>query len=116
MLNRHLHYISTSSQWRIEGGGLLGVLYTPDPPIPLANQILKKFLMTCIKPQFSLPLLKISLGNPYLKFLDLTKLFIAHAPMKKKSRNFVFNPFQSTLKYVSKNRLSTEEVKRSLDV
>ena len=30
------------------------------------------------------PLLKISLGNPYLKILDLTKLFIVDTPMKKK--------------------------------
>ena len=37
------------------------------------------------------PLLKISLGNPYLKILDLSKLFIADAPVKKKS-TFLFYP------------------------
>ena len=31
------------------------------------------------------PLLKISLRNPYLKFLDLAKLFVAVAPITKKS-------------------------------
>ena len=30
------------------------------------------------------PLFKISLGNPYLKILDPTKLFVTDAPMKKK--------------------------------
>ena len=34
-------------------------------------------------PLFFCPLLKISLGNPYLKILELTKLFIADAPIKK---------------------------------
>ena len=38
------------------------------------------------------PLLKIPLGNPYLKMFNLTKLFIADAPMKKKW----FYPSQST--------------------
>ena len=33
---------------------------------------------------FFCPLLEISLVNPYLKFIDLKKLFIADAPMKKK--------------------------------
>ena len=51
-----------------------------------------------------LPLLKISLGNPYLKILDLTKLFIADAPMKKKIIKFSFTPSQCILKYGSKNR------------
>ena len=50
------------------------------------------------------PLLKISLGNPYLKILDLTKLFIADASMKKKIKKFSFTPSQSTLKYGSENR------------
>ena len=30
------------------------------------------------------PLLKISFGNPYLKILDLQKLFVVDAAMKKK--------------------------------
>jgi len=30
------------------------------------------------------PLLKISPGNPYLKIIDLAKLFVANAPMKEK--------------------------------
>ena len=41
------------------------------------------------------PLLKISLGNPYLKILGLLKLFVANTPMKKK-----FTPFQSTIKII----------------
>ena len=40
-------------------------------------------------PLFSCPVLKISLGNPSLKIIDLTKLFIADAPMKKNSKNLV---------------------------
>ena len=32
------------------------------------------------------PALKISLGDPYLKILDLAKLFVADAPMKKKNK------------------------------
>ena len=35
-----------------------------------------------IKP-FFYPLLKISLRNPYLKILDLAKLFVVDSPMKK---------------------------------
>ena len=31
-------------------------------------------------------------GNPYLKILDFSKLFIADAPMKKKSKNLVLTP------------------------
>ena len=38
------------------------------------------------------PLLKISLGNPYLKILDLTKL-IADAPIKK-SVNLISDHFE----------------------
>ena len=48
------------------------------------------------------PLLKISLVNPYLKILYLTKLFVADAPMKK-IKEFSFTFSQSTLKYGSKN-------------
>ena len=33
---------------------------------------------------FFCPILKISSCNPYLKILDLTKLFVADAPVKKK--------------------------------
>ena len=42
--------------------------------------------------------------HPYLKILDQANLFVADAPMKKKSRNFVLPPSQSTLKYGSENR------------
>ena len=60
---------------------------------------------TPLPPLLLCPLLKISLGNPYLKILDLTKLFVADAPMKKKKeKKFSFTPSQSTLKYGSKNR------------
>ena len=41
-----------------------------------------------------LPLLKISLGNPYLKILDLTTLFVVDAPMKK-STNLVLLPLRA---------------------
>ena len=51
---------------------------------------------------FFLPFTQISLSKTYLKILDLTKLFIADAPMKKKIKNFSFNPSKSTLKYGSK--------------
>ena len=34
-------------------------------------------------------LLKIIFRHPYLKTLDLVNLFVADAPMKKKSRNIV---------------------------
>ena len=50
------------------------------------------------------PLLKISFRNPYLKILDLSKLFVADAPMKKNIQNFCFTPSQSNLKYGSENR------------
>ena len=58
------------------------------------------------------PLLKISLGNPYLKILDFTKLFISDAPMKKEGQKHSFIPSQSTLKYGSKKPPMTEKVKR----
>ena len=41
------------------------------------------------------PLLKISLGNPYLKTLDLTKLFYCGWPYKKKSKNLVLPPLRA---------------------
>ena len=53
-----------------------GALYGVRPPPPL----------------FFCPLLKISLGNPHLKILDLSKLFISDAPMKKKFKKFIFTP------------------------
>ena len=45
------------------------------------------------------PLLKISLGNPYLKILEPSKLFVADTPMKNNS----FTSSQSTLKYWPEN-------------
>ena len=54
-------------------------------------------------PSFCL-LLKIIMRHPYLKILDLVNLLVANAPMKKKSRNLVLPPSQSTLKYGSENR------------
>ena len=48
------------------------ILYTPPPPFVFC------------------PLLKISLGKSYLKILDLAKLFVVDAHMKKKkSTNIV---------------------------
>jgi len=37
-------------------------------------------------PCFFCPLLKIPLDNPYLKIVDIKKLFIADAPMKKNQK------------------------------
>ena len=49
------------------------------------------------------PFTQISSGNPYLKILDLSKLFVTEAHMKrKKSKNLVLPPSQST--YGSKKR------------
>ena len=42
-------------------------------------------------------LLKKSAGDPYLKTLDFSKIFIADAPMKKKSTNFVLSPLRALL-------------------
>ena len=42
------------------------------------------------------PFLKKTLGNSYLKILDLSKLFVVASPMKKTPQNSV-PPFQSTL-------------------
>ena len=51
-------------------------------------------------------LLKISLGNPYLKILDLSNLFVADAPMRKKyEKKCSFTLSLSTLKSGSENRL-----------
>ena len=45
--------------------------------------------LTCMGMSFC-PLLKKSKGNPYLKDLEFSKLFVAGAPMKKKiSKNLV---------------------------
>ena len=46
---------------------------------------------------FFCPLLKKSSGNPYLKILDFSQLFIADAPMKKKSKNLVLPPRRALL-------------------
>ena len=67
-------------------------------------------------PRSFCPLLKISLGNPYLKILDLTKLYNADAPMKKKnSKKFSFTSSQSTLIYGSENRPWPEGLKSRLN-
>ena len=49
---------------------------------PLAPPL---FLVIC-------PLLKISLVNPYLKKLDLAKLFVTDAPIKKKIHQKLVSP------------------------
>ena len=41
------------------------------------------------------PLLIIALGNPYLKILDSTELFVADVPMKKKNKNLVSPPLRA---------------------
>ena len=56
-------------------------------------------------------LLKNIMRHSYLKILDLANLFVADAPMKKKSRNLVLPPSQSTLKYWSENRPWVRELK-----
>ena len=47
-------------------------------------------------------LLKLSLGKPYLKILDLSILFVADAHMKNKEQ-FSFTSSHSILKYGSEN-------------
>ena len=42
-----------------------------------------------------------SLANPYLKMIDLSKLFCCGCPSGKKAKKFSFTPSQSTLKYGS---------------
>ena len=44
------------------------------------------------------PLLKIFLVNPYLKILDLAKLFVADSPIKKIEEKNSFTPSQINLK------------------
>ena len=58
----HVYWKTGLNLWRVGGG-------CPVAPLPC--------LVFC-------PLLKISLVNPYLKILDLAKLFVADAPIKKK--------------------------------
>ena len=41
------------------------------------------------------PFLKTSFCNPFLKVLDLSKLFVGDAPMKKKSRNLFLPPYRA---------------------
>ena len=43
------------------------------------------------------PLFKISFGNPYLKILNLSKLFVSDVLMKKKIYKFSFTPSQSNM-------------------
>ena len=42
------------------------------------------------------PLLKKSSGNPYLKILDFSQIFISDDPMKKEIQKFCLTPAQST--------------------
>ena len=60
---------------------------------------------------FFCPLLKISC--PYLKILDLAKLFVAGAPIRKKNS---FTPSQITLKYGYKNKTKTSLSKTTTTV
>ena len=48
-------------------------------------------------PSVFLPLLKRSSYDPYLKILDLAKLFVTDAPMKKKSKIFVLPPLRANI-------------------
>ena len=50
------------------------------------------------------PLTQNILDNPYLKILDLAKLFVADVNMKGKNQKNSFTAFQSNLKYGSENR------------
>ena len=43
----------------------------------------------CTPPVFFCTLLKKSSGNPYLKIIDYSQLFIADAPMKKTNPKFL---------------------------
>ena len=67
----------------------------------LSFRIFLKLLNPLNLALFFCSLLKISLRNPYLKILDLAKLFVADAPMKKK---IIFYFTQSNLEYGSENR------------
>ena len=68
----------------------------------LSFRIFLKLLNPLNLALFFCSLLKISLRNPYLKILDLAKLFVADAPMKKNPK-FLFTPSQSNLKYGAEN-------------
>ena len=50
------------------------------------------------------PLLKLLLCNPSLKFLYLTNLFVADAPMKKENKKIQVYPISKPFKYGSENR------------
>ena len=62
-----------------------------------------------IMPLKPCPSFKISLGNPYLKILDLSKLFAQDANMI-----FFVIPPQSSLKYGSENRPCTRVKKKPI--
>ena len=62
------------------------------------------------------PLLKISFVNPYLKILDLAKLFVANAPIEKNNTKKSFTSSQITLKYGSKNRPWFEGLKTNCPI
>ena len=65
------------------------VLHPPSSPSTESQFYYSFSLYTC-------PLLKKSSGNPYLKILDFSQLFITDAPMKKRIQFFCFTPAQNT--------------------
>ena len=60
-------------------------------------------------------LLKNIMRHPYLKILDLANLFVADAPMKKKSK-IILLPSHSTLKYGSEYRPCMKFIKIAYDI
>ena len=53
------------------------------------------------------PLLKKSSGNPYMKILDFSLLFIADAPLKTKNQKFRVISSQGTFGTPSKNQFGS---------
>ena len=65
------------------------------------NIVLKRECVSAFRPKkimlfitFFCPLRKIFLGNPYLKILDPSTLFVVDAPMKKKKMVLFTEPFE----------------------
>ena len=63
------------------------------PPNNLQKLILTLFSNPAV---FLVLYSKIIIGNPYLKILDFSQLFVTDAPMKKTIKQFNFTPSQST--------------------
>ena len=80
------------------------MLPDPDPILGRLPDPANNPLPVTLNPWFCCPLLKISSGNPYQNILEIAQLFVADAPMKKKSIKSCFPPSQRHFKYRSENR------------